>query len=82
MKHTWKMGVITEDGYYYIRGLLHESLGGDDRPVFVNAKSFTFSFGEDDDPEDIGLDADISPENIQWERCTDAKNDDARETAL
>jgi hypothetical protein len=37
MEHTWREGNLTESGYYYIQGLLHELIGGDDRPVFVNA---------------------------------------------
>lgn len=72
MRHTWSKGPIPENGYYYIKGLLHESIGGNDRPVLVNVETFTWSFDEADDPESIDLDGDITPDNVEWERSSNA----------
>ena len=62
----WQTGLPPSAGFYYVRGLLNESIGGDNRPVFVNPKDFVWGFWELDDPEWIGLDSDITPESIQW----------------
>ena len=62
----WQTGLPSSPGFYYVRDLLDESIGGDNRPVYVNPKHFVWGFWEQDDPEWIGLDSDITPENIQW----------------
>ena len=72
MSVSWNSGPIPQDGYYFIKGLLDESVGGDSRPVLVNVEYFTFAFSEDDDPESISLDGDITEENIQWRAVADA----------
>lgn len=68
MAHSWTKGPIPENGYYFVKGLLHESLGGDDRAVYVSVEYFVWSFSEQDDPEWIGLDSDITPETVRWEK--------------
>jgi hypothetical protein len=67
----WRTGHITASGWYYVRGLLDESIGGDTRAVWVNPEWFTWGFGQDDDPESIGLDTNITPENVQWKSAGD-----------
>lgn len=63
----WQTGLPPFAGFYYVRGLLNESIGGDNRPVFVNPKNFVWGFWELDDPEWISLaPSEITPENIQW----------------
>lgn len=64
--NPWQSGPIPKDGYYFIRGLLADSEGGDSRPVLIDAENFTWAFSENDDPESIELDSGITPENIQW----------------
>ena len=67
----WRTGHITASGWYYVRGLLDESIGGDTRAVWVNPEWFTWGFSQDDDPESIGLDTNITPENVQWKSAGD-----------
>lgn len=67
----WNTGLPPKEGVYYVRGLLNESIGGDNRAVWVNPHYFTWGFTECDDPEAIWLDSDITPENIQWKRPGD-----------
>jgi hypothetical protein len=62
----WNVGLPPAPGFYYVRGLLDESIGGDNRPVYVNPQHFVWGFTESDDPEWIGLGGDITPENIRW----------------
>jgi hypothetical protein len=62
----WNVGLPPAPGFYYVRGLLDESIGGDDRPVYVQPEYFVWAFTEKDDPELISLDSDITPENIRW----------------
>ena len=64
----WRTGHITAPGWYCVRGLLDESIGGDTRAVWVNPEGFTWGFDQNDDPESIGLDTNITPENVQWKR--------------
>jgi hypothetical protein len=64
----WRTGHITAPGWYCVRGLLDESIGGDTRAVWVNPEWFTWGFDQNDDPESIGLDTNITPENVQWKR--------------
>ena len=66
LEGDWQTGLPPSPGFYYVRDLLHESIGGDNRPVYVNPEHFVWGFTDDDDPEWIGLDNDITPENIQW----------------
>jgi hypothetical protein len=63
---SWNVGLPPATGYYYVRGLLDESIGGNNRPVYVNPEYFVWGFTEDDDPESITIDSDITPENIRW----------------
>jgi hypothetical protein len=67
----WRTGHITASGWYYVRGLLDESIGGDTRAVWVNPEWFTWGFSQDDDFESIGLDTNITPENVQWKSAGD-----------
>jgi hypothetical protein len=67
----WRTGHITASGWYYVRGLLDESIGGDTRAVWVNPEWFTWGFSQDDDPESIGIDTNITPENVQWKSAGD-----------
>jgi hypothetical protein len=67
----WRTGHITASGWYYVRGLLDESIGGDTRAVWVNPEWFTWGFSQDDDPESIGLDTNITPDNVQWKSAGD-----------
>jgi hypothetical protein len=64
----WATGPFPADGYYIVRGLLDESIGGDERAVYVHADCFTWGFDESDDPEAIDLDSGITPNNIMWRR--------------
>lgn len=66
LEGDWQTGLPPSPGFYYVRDLLHENIGGDNRPVYVNPEHFVWGFTENDDPEWIGLDSDITPENIQW----------------
>lgn len=66
INRVWYTGKIPSDGYYFIRGLLDASVGGDDRPVYVYAESFTWGFSRNDDPEWIALDSEITQENVEW----------------
>lgn len=64
----WRTGPMPGTGWYYVRGLLDASTGGDSRAVWVDPESFTWGFDPPDDPEAIQLDTDITPENVQWKR--------------
>jgi hypothetical protein len=67
----WSTGLPPKDGMYYVRGLLNKSIGGDNRAVWVDPYYFTWGFSDCDDPESIGLDSDITPENMQWKQPGD-----------
>lgn len=71
----WNVGLPPEPGFYCVRGLLDESIGGDDRPVYVQPEYFVWGFTENDDPEWIGLDSDITPENIRWKPAREAAHE-------
>jgi hypothetical protein len=80
----WIRKPIVEDGWYIIRGLLGDGMGGDNRPVFVNVvpdepqddssshgSGLVWGFDENDDPESVGLDTGITQANVEWKRPGD-----------
>lgn len=68
MDKDWSNGPFPADGYFIVKGLLGPSVGGDFRPVYVNAEAFTWGFSESDDPESLDLDSDITRENVMWKQ--------------
>lgn len=67
----WRTGPMPGPGWYYVKDLLPESLGGDDRAVWVWPEYETWGWSEYDDPESIYLETEITVGNIQWKRPGD-----------
>ncbi len=69
----WRREPIPADGWYYVRGLLAESAGGDARPVYVRVHDgdLLWGFSERDDPEAMSLDGGPTQEAVEWKRPGD-----------
>lgn len=69
----WRREPIREDGWYYVRGLLSEDVGGDSRAVYVyvSESGMAWGFSGNDDPESMDLDGGPTQETIEWKRPGD-----------
>lgn len=70
----WRREPIPASGWYHVRGLLDESIGGDGRAVWVDVvakDAYLWGFSREDDPESMGLDGDIDERTVEWKRPGD-----------
>jgi len=64
----WQTGEIPSGGFYYIQGFLHESEGGDSRPIYVNKQHMTWGYDKSDDPESLSSDG-FDVARMKWKRA-------------